>query len=312
MRRYIAIRLLHSVVTIFGVSVVVFLLLHLIPGDPVQMMLGEYIDKETYMMIYKKLGLDQPIHIQYFMFLSRVLHGDLGESYISGARVLEMMIERIPATLELGIAGMIIAIAIAVPAGIISATKQYSIFDYFSMTASLIGVSIPSFWQGIALMLLFSLTLGWLPSSGIGTPPDIKHLILPAITLGTGMAASTARLVRSSMLEVLSQDYITTARAKGLREIVVIHKHALKNALIPVVTNLGNQIGHLIGGAVVVETVFAWPGVGRLVYTSITNRDFPVIQGCILLVATSVVFVNLLVDISYAYLNPKIRYRKSR
>jgi peptide/nickel transport system permease protein len=219
--------------------------------------------------------------------------------------VLDEILTRLPATVELAIAGMLVSLIIAIPVGIISATKQYSIVDNVSMLGALLGVSMPNFWLGLLLILLFSLHLGWLPVFGRG---GIEHLILPAITLGTGMAAITTRLVRSSMLEVLRQDYIRTARAKGLNEKTVIGKHALKNALIPVVTVVGLQFGFLLEGAVIVEVIFAWPGMGRLLVDSIFARDFHVIQGCVLFIAVMFVLFNLLVDISYAYIDPRIRY----
>jgi peptide/nickel transport system permease protein len=252
-----------------------------------------------------EFGLDQPVYIQYFNWLGNVLRGDFGYSFRTDRPVLDEILTRLPATLQLALAGMLVALVIAIPVGIISATRQYSAVDNLSMFGALLGVSMPNFWLGLLLIMFFSVHLGWLPVFGRG---GIEHLILPAITLGTGMAAITTRLMRSSMLEVLRQDYIRTARAKGLSEKVVICKHALKNALIPVVTVVGLQFGFLLEGAVIVEVIFAWPGIGRLLVDSIFARDFPVIQGCILFIAVMFVFVNLLVDSSYTYLDPKIRY----
>jgi len=297
-----------------GVTIMTFSIMHFAPGDPAEMIAiarygTEDVSQEEIDWIRAQEGLDAPVHIQYLRWLNHVLHGDLGRSLITGESVLTEFLLRFPATLKLAIASMIVSLLIAIPIGIISATKQYSVTDNVSMIGALIGVSMPNFWLGLLLMLLFSLYLGLLPVCGYGDG-DIKHMILPAITLGTGMAAIITRLTRSSMLEVLKQDYITTARAKGLREKVIICKHALKNALIPVVTVIGLQFGWALEGAVIVETIFAWPGVGKLLVDSIFARDFAMIQGCVLFIAVIFVLVNLMVDISYAYLDPRIRYEK--
>ncbi|ATZ61734.2 MAG: ABC transporter permease [Methanosarcinales archaeon Met12] len=309
MLTYILRRICLMVFILLGVSIITFSLMHFVPGDPAEVIAieryGEEVTAETIEHVRRELELDQPIYIQYFRWLINVLHGDLGYSHRTDRPVLDEIMARLPATVELALAGMLVSLIIAIPVGIISATKQYSIVDNVSMFGALLGVSMPNFWLGLLLILFFSVHLGWLPVFGRG---GIEHLILPAITLGTGMAAITTRLMRSSMLEVLRQDYIRTARAKGLSEKVVINKHALKNALIPVVTVVGLQFGFLLEGAVIVEVIFAWPGVGRLLVDSIFARDFPVIQGCILFIAVMFVLVNLLVDISYAYLDPKIRY----
>nr|CBH39678.1 ABC transporter, permease protein [uncultured archaeon] len=312
MLKFIAKRLLLMFVVIVGVTLMAFSIMHFAPGDPAEMIaIARYgmedVSQEEIERIRAQEGLDAPVYVQYLRWLNHVLHGDLGRSLITGESVLTEFLLRFPATLKLAIASMVVSLLIAIPIGIISATKQYSVIDNVSMVGALIGVSMPNFWLGLLLMLLFSLYLGLLPVCGYG---GIKHMILPAITLGTGMAALITRLTRSSMLEVLRQDYITTARAKGLREKVIIYKHALKNALIPVVTVIGLQFGWALEGAVIVETIFAWPGVGKLLVDSIFARDFAMIQGCVLFVAVIFVLVNLMVDISYAYLDPRIRYEK--
>jgi len=240
--------------------------------------------------------------------LESILHGNLGYSYLSKRPVIETILSSFHATLKLAIVSLIISLMISIPLGIISAIKQYSAIDNISMAGALLGVSMPNFWQGLLLILLFAVTLGWLPVAGYGDHGDLEHIILPAITLGTSSAAITTRLMRSTMLETINQDYIQAARAKGLSERVVIGKHALKNALIPVVTMIGLNFGYLLDGSVVVETIFAWPGIGLLMVESIYLRDYPMIQGCILFVAIIFIFVNLMVDILYTYLDPRIRY----
>lgn len=306
---YILRRLGLMIFILLGVSVITFSMMHLVPGDPAEVIAmeryGEEITAETIEFVRAEFGLDQPVYLQYFNWLTNVLQGDLGYSFRTDRPVLDEILARLPATLQLALAGMLIALVIAIPVGIISATRQYSAVDNISMFGALLGVSMPNFWLGLLLIMFFSVHLGWLPVFGRG---GIEHLILPAITLGTGMAAITTRLIRSSMLEVLGQDYIRTARAKGLKEKVVIYKHALKNAMIPVVTIVGLQFAFLLEGAVIVEVIFAWPGIGRLLVDSIFARDFMLIQGCILFIAAMFVLVNLLVDVSYAYLDPKIRY----
>ena len=284
------------------------------PGDPAEMIATsrygvESLSSEIIARIRVEEGFDAPVYVQYLNWLNHVLHGDLGRSLVTGKSVSSEFLARFPATLKLALASMIIALLIAIPVGIISATKQYSVVDNASMVGALIGVSMPNFWLGLLLMLLFALYLGLLPVCGYGDG-SIAYLILPAITLGTGMAALTTRLTRSSMLEVLKQDYITTARAKGLREKVVIWKHAFRNALIPVVTIVGLQFAGLLEGVVIVETIFAWPGVGKLLVDSIFERDFAMMQCGILFIAVIFVLVNLTVDILYALLDPRIRYEK--
>ncbi|MCL0080429.1 ABC transporter permease [Dehalococcoidia bacterium] len=309
MLTYVIRRMGLMVFILLGVSVITFSMMHFVPGDPAEMIAmeryGEEITAETIAHVRAELGLDQPVYIQYFRWLTNVLRGDLGYSFRTDRPVLDEILTRLPATVQLALAGMLVALIIAIPVGVISATRQYSAVDNISMFGALLGVSIPNFWLGLLLILFFSLYLGWLPVFGRG---GIEHLILPALTLGTGMAAITTRLIRSSMLEVLGQDYIRAARAKGLKEKVVIYKHALKNAMIPVVTIVGLQFAALLEGAVIAEVIFAWPGIGRLLVDSIFARDFVLIQGCILFIAATFVLVNLLVDIFYTYLDPKIHY----
>jgi len=311
MLTYIVRRVGLMIFILLGVSIITFSMMYIVPGDPAEIIAieqhGVEVTWETIEHVRTKYGLDQPVYVQYFNWLINVLQGDFGYSYRTDRPVLNEILARLPATMQLAIAGTLLSLTIAIPIGIISATKQYSVIDNLSMTGALIGVSMPNFWLGLLLILFFSLYLDWLPVFGRG---GIEHLILPAITLGTGMAAITTRLTRSSMLEVIRQDYITTAKAKGLSEKIIIWNHALKNALIPVVTVIGLQFGGLLEGAVIVETIFAWPGVGRLLVDSIFARDFVMIQGCVFFMAVIYVLVNLMVDISYAYLDPRIRYEK--
>ncbi|RCV65598.1 peptide/nickel transport system permease protein [Methanophagales archaeon] len=301
-------------VVILGATMLTFSIMHFAPGDQAEMIATsrygvEGLSTETIARISVEEGLDAPVYVQYLKWLNHVLHGDLGRSLVTGKSVSAEFVARFPATLKLALASMIVALLIAIPVGIISATKQYSVVDNASMVGALLGVSMPNFWLGLLLMLVFALYLGLLPVCGYGDG-SIEYLILPAITLGTGMAALTTRLTRSSMLEVLKQDYITTARAKGLREKVVIWKHAFRNALIPVVTIVGLQFAGLLEGVVIVETIFAWPGVGKLLVDSIFERDFAMMQCGILFIAVIFVLVNLTVDILYALLDPRIRYEK--
>jgi len=306
MTKYIMRRVLLMIPIALGVTVVVFSIMHLAPGDPARIMLGVQATPEQVAALRAKLGLDQPIYVQYFRWITGVIKGDWGYSIQTGQPVLEIIQERIGATFKLIGLAMLFSITIGITTGIISAIKQYSIFDYTAMTLALLGISMPSFWLALMLILIFGLHLGWFPISGSGS---IKHLILPAISLGWINSAVISRLTRSSMLEVIRQDYITTARAKGLSERAVVYKHALRNALIPVVTIIGLRIPWLFGGAVITETIFAWPGMGRLIVNSVLNRDFPVVQGVVLIMAFIVMFANLAVDILYAFLDPRIRYR---
>jgi peptide/nickel transport system permease protein len=325
---YIARRSVATAGVLLGVTLLVFLMLHLTPGDPVAIMIGGqggYADPQMVENLRRQLGLDRPLYEQYLRFLANALRGNLGRSIRSDAPVVDEVLSRFPATAELAIAALILSTAIGVGAGVVSAVRQYSVLDYASMVGALVGASLPVFWLGLMLMLLFAVTLPILPVSGRGAPfveavgavfrgdaslliRSLRHLALPAVALGLSRAAVVARLTRSSMLEVLRQDYVRTARSKGLPERAVINQHALRNALVPVVTVIGLQFGFLLGGAVIAEAVFAWPGVGRLAVDSILARDYPVVQGCVLLVASVFVILNLAVDLLYGYLNPRIRF----
>jgi len=305
MSRFLLSRLVTTVPVLFGVSLLVFMMLHLVPGDPVKMMLSEFqTTPQQVELLRSQLHLDESLPQQYGRFVVNALRGDLGLSIRSKRPVRNEIAENLGSTLQLAASALLIAIGIGMPLGIIAALKQHSWLDIGPMIFALSGVSMPSFWLGLLLIFLFSLRLGWFPATGGG---DLKHLILPALTLGLGASAIIARLTRSSMLEVLRQDYMTTARAKGLNEFTVVLRHGLKNALIPVVTIFGLQFGSLLAGAVVVETVFARPGIGRLIVNSILAKDFPMVQGIILFTATAYVVANLLVDLAYGLLDPRIR-----
>ncbi len=304
MHRYILRRLLLLIPVMLGVSFVVFTIMFFTPGDPAAMMLGERAPAEEVAALRTQMGLDDPFPVQFGRFVFNAARGDLGRSLVSRRPVFQELYSRFPATLQLAASAVLIAVLMGIPIGILSATRQYSAFDAMSMGIALVGVSMPNFWQGMMMILIFSVTFGLFPSSGYGT---IWHLIMPAVTIGTSSAAIITRMTRSSMLEVVRQDYIRTARAKGLSEKVVINRHGLKNALIPIVTVIGLQFGWLLGGAVLTETVFAWPGVGRLMVDAIRQRDFPVVQGGVLLLALTFSVVNLAVDILYAYIDPRIK-----
>jgi len=311
MLAYITKRILLIVPALLFVSIISFSMVYLAPGDPAEVLLmspNGSPSPEAIDAFRVRMGLDQPIHVQYLRWLNNVVHGDFGYSYMSEQPVSGAIMKSFRATLKLSIVSMIISIIVSIPLGILAAVKQNTIIDDLCRLGALIGVSIPNFWQAFLLILFFSVYLDWLPVAGYGNGGDLEHMILPAITLGTSSAAVTARLMRSSLLEALSQDYITTARAKGLPEKIVIGKHALKNALIPVVTMLGLNLGFLLNGAVVVEWIFGWPGIGDLVVDSIYKRDYTVIQGSIIFIAVIFVTLNLIVDISYTYLNPRISY----
>jgi ABC-type dipeptide/oligopeptide/nickel transport system permease component len=309
---YVLRRLWQTIPVLFGVSLLAFAVMHVVPGDPVRLIAGPDAPESVVERIRLELGLDRPLHEQYWAFLHRALRGDLGRSLRSRAPVADEILARFPATLELTTASMLIAVMVGVPLGLIAAVRRATWVDYVAMTTSLSTLSMPVFWLAIVAIWLFSLQLGWLPVSGRGGPlwqwDGLRHIALPAATLATTSIAITSRLTRSGMLDVLGREYVTTARAKGLPPVWVITKHALKNALIPVVTVVGLQYGFLLGGAVVTETIFAWPGVGRLAMTAILQRDYPVVQGCVLLVAVLFVMVNLLVDLLYGWLDPRIRY----
>lgn len=305
MYSYILRRLLLTVPVVIGVSILIFLIIRLIPGDPAVALAGVQATPDYIEQIRKELHLDRSLPVQYAIFVGKLVKGDLGNSTLTRRPVVVELRERFPRTIELTLIALFIASVVGITAGIISATKRYSLFDNISMLVALFGVAAPVFWLALMLQLLFSVHLGWLPSTGRGT---FLHLILPSMTLGMASAGLIARITRSSMLEVLRQDFITTARSKGLAEKVIIYKHALKNALIPVVTIMGLQFGILLGGAVLTETVFAWPGVGRLLVDSILARDYPVVQGAVLVLAFSFVLINLVVDLIYAFLDPRISY----
>lgn len=304
MGRFIARRLIMLIPVLIGVSIISFLILHLAPGDPAELLAGEEATEEDIMMVRHELGLDKPLWMQYFMFLKGIAMGDL-KSLKFSMPVMDVIRPRLFNTLELSLASIFIAIVVGIFAGVMSAIHRYTWIDYLSTVGALLGVSMPVFWWGLILILVFSVNLGILPSGGMG---GIRHLILPAIVLGTASTAIIARMTRSSMLDVLKQDYINTARAKGLLEKVIIYRHALRNALIPTVTVVGLQFGYMLAGAVLTETVFSWPGVGRLLVEAILFRDFPVVQSALLIVAIMFVLVNLIVDILYAFLDPRIRH----
>jgi len=305
MTRYIVRRLLLAIPVLIGVSIVVFWMIRAIPGDPARVLAGEGAPLEVVERIREQYGLNEPPHVQYMVFLKHLLQGDLGRSIRSRRPVTEEVAARLGPTLELAAGSMVVAIVIGVSAGILSAVRPNSWIDAVSTFIALVGISMPVFWLGLMLMYFFSYELGWFPTAGRGT---WRHLVLPSLTLGLSTAAIIARMTRSSMLEVLRQDYVRTARAKGLHEWAVVLKHAFRNALIPIVTVTGLQMGSLLGGAVMTESVFAWPGIGRLMVDSIIARDYPVVQGAVLVVAVGFILINLLVDVLYAYINPTIRY----
>jgi len=314
-RRYLARRLLLLVPVLAGVSVVIFMVLHLSPGDPVEIMLGSQATQEDRARLRAELGLDQPLHVQYGRWLGHVARGDLGRSLWMKRPVLDEVLGRFKATLVLTGTALLLSSLAGVALGVASSIRPNSVLDRLSAVASLFGASMPTFWLGIVLMVIFALWLGWLPASGMyaayggGDLRDLlAHLVLPAVTLAAASVTIIARLTRATMLETLGQDYIRTARAKGVVERAVVLRHGLKNALIPIVTVVGVQAGYLLGGAVLTETVFAWPGVGTLMVQGILARDFPLVQGCVLVVALSFVLVNLAVDLLYAWLDPRIRY----
>jgi len=301
---FILSRLFSAFLVLLGVSCLVFLLIHLVPGDPVEVMLGEAAQPADREALRHALGLDQSLLTQLLHYFNGLLHLDFGVSLQSKRPITELLWERIPATAELAGAALLVAVMIAVPLGVIAAVRKDRPWDYGAMTVSMLGVSIPNFWLGPILILVFSVWLGWLPVSGREQPDSI---VLPAITLGTALAAVLSRMVRSALLEVLHEDYIRTARAKGLPESAVIWRHGLRNALLPVVTVLGLQLGVLLGGAVITEMVFSWPGLGELTIASIQRRDYPVVQACVLLISTSYVVVNTLTDLVYGWLDPRVR-----
>jgi peptide/nickel transport system permease protein len=331
MLAYIIRRFFIMIPTLLGVTFIVFLMLHFTPGDPAELLMGERASEEALQAIREHLGLNEPLYVQYGLFLKQLMKGDLGETIWTRQDVWIEIKQRFPATIELSLVALFISCVFGMILGIISATKQYSIFDYLSMLGALAGVSMPIFWLGLVFMLIFSLNLGWLPMSArlsvgvdletitnfyvldalltrnwVALKDALWHLIMPAVTLSTIPTAIIARMTRSSMLEVLRQDYIKTAKAKGLSQFSVIFKHALRNALIPVVTTIGLQFGVLMAGAILTETIFAWPGVGKWMYDAVMQRDYMVIRSGTLFIATIFILINLCVDVLYAVINPRI------
>ncbi len=305
MLHYVIKRLLSTIPVLIGISLIVFLLLRALPGDPAQVIAGEMATKEAVESIRAQLGLDKPLYVQYAIFLSGLAVLDLGKSARTGQPVISEIWSRLPNTILLAVVSTAIACLLGIPAGVFSSVKHYTLADYVVMVLALFGISMPVFWLGLMFIILFSVKLHLLPAGGIGT---FSHLILPSLTLAFFSTAFITRMTRSSMLEVMDQEYIITARSKGLLEKVVVFKHALRNAFIPIITVIGLQFGSLLGGAVLTETVFAWPGIGRLIVDSILARDYPVVQGVVLIFALLYIFVNLVVDILYAYIDPRIHY----
>jgi peptide/nickel transport system permease protein len=313
MSRFVASRLLQAIPVIILASILVFLLIKMVPGDPARVILGENARPEEYVYLRAKLGLDQPLYIQYGRWLLQVLQGDLGQSQINKFPVGRMLILKGQASLELALGAMFVATILSFPIGIMAAVKRGSIVDRVTTVMTSVFYAVPTFWLGILLVLFISLRLKWLPPSGRVAPGDdfgqfLRLLVLPSITLGIPTSAVLARFIKMSLLEVMQQDYIRTARAKGLRERAVLVGHALRNSLIPVVTVFGLQLGHFLGGAVVTESIFMWPGLGSMALHGINQRDFPVVQGVVLFVVVVFVFMNLLLDLTYGFLDPRVRY----
>jgi peptide/nickel transport system permease protein len=312
MLRFFVSRIAQTIAVLFTVSVIIFALMRMIPGDPVLMMLGDDFSQDAYQALQRKLGLDRSVVTQYFIWLGNMLRGDFGDSYLNQEPVRRLVWEAFLPTLWLVVASLVVGVLIALPSGIVAAMKKDSAWDWGSMGFAIFVYSMPSFWKGIILIWIFSVYLGWFPAVGYVAPWDdfrasLWRLALPAFTLGTFFSGLVARIIRSSLLEVLDQDYIKAARARGVRRAALVYRHGLANALIPVVTVIGLQFGALLGGAVLTETVFGIPGMGRLTVAAILNRDYAVVQGAILVGVVAVVAVNLLVDLTYAFLNPRIR-----
>lgn len=304
MLRYLIRRVLLTVPVMLGVATLVFSLIHLVPGDPAQAMLGDGASPQDIAELRTSLGLDQPLLEQYGSFLRHAIGGDLGQSFRTGQPVTSMILERMPATAELALAAMLVAIVLAIPLGVVAAVWRGTAADYGAMTFALAGVSIPNFWLGPLLAIVFAVELGWLPVSGRGT---LAHLILPAISLGLALSAILARMTRASLLDELNELYVRAARARGVSKMVAITAHALRNSMVPLLTIIALQFGAVLTGAVITETIFAWPGIGRLLIQSIGFRDYPMVQGCILLIAVTYVTVNLVTDLMYGVLDPRIR-----
>ncbi len=308
MSRYLLRRLLLTIPVLLGVATLVFALIHFIPGDPAQAMLGEGATPEDIAQLRHRLGLDRPLLVQYGAFLNGVVHGDLGVSLRNDQPVAKQILERMPATAELAVAAMAVALLIALPLGILAAVWRGTWVDHTAMTLSLVGISVPNFWLGPLMAIVFAVELGWLPVGGSGT---LAHLVLPSVTLGAALSAILARMTRASLLEELREPYVLAARAKGVSRARAVLHHAFRNSLIPIVTILGLQFGVVLTGAVITETIFAWPGIGRLLIQSISFRDYPTVQGCVLLIAITYVGVNLLTDLTYGFLDPRIRVDRS-
>ena len=298
-------RVVLAIPVLLGVATLVFSLIHLVPGDPAQAMLGDGAAPQDVADLRRSLGLDQPLTTQYVKFLRGALSGDLGKSFRTGQPVTAMIVERVPATAELAVASMLVAIVIAIPLGVVAAVWRGTIVDFGAMTFALAGVSIPNFWLGPLLAIVFAVELGWLPVSGRGT---LLHLVLPAISLGLALAAILARMTRASLLDELNELYVRAARARGVSRAGAVTAHALRNSLVPLLTIIALQFGAVLTGAVITETIFAWPGIGRLLIQSIGFRDYPTVQGCILLIAFTYVTVNLVTDLLYGFLDPRIRF----
>ena len=305
MSRFLLRRLLLTLPVLFGVATLVFSLIHLVPGDPVVAMLGESAQSQDIEQMRTRLGLDRPLYVQYVNFMRNVAAGDLGTSLRTDRPVSTLIAERMPATFELAAAAMVVALVIAIPLGLLAAARVGTPIDHTATTLALIGISMPNFWLGPLLAIVFSVMLGWFPVSGRGS---LSSLVLPAITLGAPLAAVLARMTRASVLEELRELYVLAARARGVSRVRAVLEHAFRNSLIPIVTVLGLQLGSVLTGAVITETIFAWPGVGRLLVQSIGARDYPAVQGCVLLIALTYVSTNLLVDVAYGFLDPRIRY----
>jgi peptide/nickel transport system permease protein len=310
MTQYIIRRLLQAVLVLVGVTFLVYIIMYQ-AGDPVILMASPDASREEIEQLRRTLGFDRPWYVQYADFMSGAVRGDFGNSLRQGQPVFDLILDRLPATITLALAAFVFSVMISIPVGVISATKRNSLYDNFAMGFALLGQSLPVFFLGVMLIWIFAGVLGWLPSAGRGDPElwsRVRHLILPAVTLGTFSLAQNARLVRSSLLEVLGLDYVKTARSKGITEYHVIMRHALRNALIPVITVIGLQFGTLLGGAVITETVFAWPGIGRLLIQAIQQQDFPLAVGAVTIIAMIFVFLNLVVDLTYGFLDPRVRY----
>src|SRR5215204_4511845 len=305
MVRYLMRRLLLTVPVMFGVATLVFALIHLVPGDPAQSMLGESATAEEITRLRTSLGLDRPLLAQYGSFLAGIVRGDFGRSFRTGQPVGREISRRLGDTAVLAVCAMSVAISVAIPLGIVAAVFRGRALDHAAMTMALAGISMPSFWLGPLLAILFAVRLGWLPVSGSGTP---AHLVLPAVTLGTALAAILARMTRSSVIEELRELYVLAARARGLSHLRAVVHHAFRNSLIPVVTIIGLQFGAVLTGTIITETIFGWPGVGRLLITAINTRDYPLVQGCILFIAVTYVAMNLMTDLTYGFLDPRIRF----